>query len=95
MSDKLIPDSPTVVSGYGPDLVIVVPFNSEVKVKTILMIGGPEGSAPSIMKVWKNEENVDINIINEKAALQKIDCNENPAGDLEYPLNVIKFTNTG
>jgi len=71
----------TLQTAYGPDMVISIPFSSEVKVKTIIVIGGEEGTAPSKMKVWKNRETVDIDILEEpKTALQTIDMNENPDG---------------
>jgi len=38
-------------------------FNSEVKLKSVMIMGGTEGSAPSKCKVYKNEEVVDIDII--------------------------------
>jgi hypothetical protein len=55
-----------LTSAYGKDLVIVIPFNSEVRIKSIIVIGGDEGTAPSHMKIYKNEIAVDINIIEDK-----------------------------
>ena len=48
---------------YGTEMVIKIPFNSEVKVKAVCVAGGPDGEAPSKMKIYKNEENVDFSII--------------------------------
>ena len=81
------------MSNYGRDLVVYIPFNGEIRVKAINVIGGEEGTAPSKMKVYKNVEAVDINILEDKKPLQEIDMNENTTGDLEYLLNVSKFTN--
>lgn len=83
-----------VQSGYGKDVVVFVPFTGEVRVKAVIVIGGDEGTAPSKMKIYKNETNVDINIIEEKKPIQVIDMNENVSGELEYLLNVTKFNNT-
>ena len=58
-----------VQSGYGKDVVVFVPFTGEVRVKAVIVIGGDEGTAPSKMKIYKNETNVDINIIEEKKPL--------------------------
>jgi hypothetical protein len=58
-----------VQSGYGKDLVVFIPFDGEIKVKAIVVIGGDEGTAPSKMKLYKNVEAVDINIIEEKKPL--------------------------
>ena len=45
------------------------------------------------MKVYKNVEAVDINILEDKKPLQTIDMNQNVTGELEYLLNVTKFAN--
>lgn len=82
-------------SGYGKDLVVYIPFNGEIKVKAVIIIGGDEGTAPSNMKVYKNVEAVDINILEDKKPIQTLDLNENVTGELEYLLNVTKFNNTG
>jgi PITH domain len=34
-------------SGYGKDLVVFIPFNGEIKIKAICVIGGEDGTAPS------------------------------------------------
>ena len=34
-------------SGYGKDMVIVIPFTCEVRVKCICLIGGDDGEAPT------------------------------------------------
>ena len=51
-----------VKSGSGKDMVIVIPFTCEVRVKCISLIGGDDGESPQTMKVYKNEEAVDIDI---------------------------------
>ena len=51
---------------YGTELVVKIPFNCEVKVKAICVAGGNDGEAPSKLKVYKNEENVDFEIIHDK-----------------------------
>ena len=43
-------------------MVVVIPFTCEVRVKGICLIGGDDGEAPSTLKVYKNEEVVDIDI---------------------------------
>lgn len=80
-------------SGYGKDLVVFVPFNGEIKIKTICVIGGEDGTAPSKMKLYKNVEAVDINILEDKKPIQVIDMNENVSGELEYLVNITKFNN--
>ena len=75
-------------------MVVYIPFDGEIRVKSIIVIGGDEGTAPSKMKVYKNEQTVDISILEEKKPVQTIEMNENVTGELEYLLNVTKFNNT-
>ena len=88
-------EDPTLAteSDYGNEMVVMIPFAGEVKVKSICVAGGVDGKAPSKMKVYKNEEAVDFNIIEEKKAVMTIDLAENPLGELDYPLNLSKFNN--
>ena len=76
-------------SGYGKDMVIVIPFTCEVRVKCICLIGGDDNESPSKMNLFKNEEVVDISIQEERKAVQEIDLAE---GDCDYPTNVAKFS---
>ena len=78
-----------VKSGYGKDMVIKITFTCEVRVKCICLIGGDEGEAPTTLKLYKNEEVVDISIQEDKKPVQEIELNQ---GDLEYPTNVTKFS---
>jgi len=57
------------------------------------VIGGEDGTAPSKMKLYKNVEAVDINIMEDKKPIQVIDMNENVSGELEYLVNITKFNN--
>jgi hypothetical protein len=50
--------------------------------------------APKKVKLYKNEETIDINILEEKKPVQIIDLAENLTGEVEYPVNQSKFTNT-
>ena len=47
-------------------MVLVIEFECEVRVKAIQLIGGDEGEAPSSLKLYKNENTVDINIQEDK-----------------------------
>ena len=55
-----------VKSGSGKDMVIVIPFSCEVRVKCICLISGDDGEAPQTLKLYKNEEVVDIDIQEDK-----------------------------
>ena len=62
-------------SGYGTDLVVYIAFTGEIRVKSVVVIGGDEGTSPAKMKLWKNVEAVDINILEEKKPVQEVDMN--------------------
>ena len=81
-------------SDYGPELVVFIPFKGEVRVKSICVCGAPDGMAPRKVKLYKNEETIDINILEEKKPVQIIDLAENLTGEVEYPVSQSKFTNT-
>ena len=80
-----------VKSGSGKDMVIVVPFNCLVRVKAVILIGGDDGESPQTMKLYKNEEVVDIDIQEEKKPIQTHDLSN---GEMEYLTNVAKFGST-
>jgi len=63
-----------VKSGYGTDMVFVIPFSAEVRVKCICLIGGDDGEAPTELKLYKNEENVDISIQEDKKPIDEIEA---------------------
>ena len=45
------------------DMVVRVQFNSEVKVKAIKVAGGPDGTSPNTLRIYKNEATPDFDII--------------------------------
>ena len=95
-SDKLkfLTDaSQKLESDYEDILVVKIPFNCEVRIKAICVAGAPEGFAPSKLKVYKNEQNVDFDIVNDKKPIQTIDLAENIRADFDYPVNISKFEN--
>ena len=50
-------------------MVIKIPFNCEVRVKSICFISGDGGEAPSKLKLYKDLEGVDISIQEERKAV--------------------------
>lgn len=93
LEDKLDFARGMTVSGYGKDLVVYIPFNGEIKVKSVLIIGGDDGTAPSKCKLYKNVEAVDINILEEKKPIQVLDLAENLNGEIDCLVNISKFNN--
>lgn len=75
-----------------PQLVIRIPFTTDVKVKSLNIIGGDEGSAPKTIYLYANRENLDFSVLEEYEPTQIIEGIENPLGLIEYPLKISKFS---
>lgn len=69
-----------------------MPFQGEMRIKSICVVGGSDGTAPSKMKLYKNENNVDASICEEKKCIQEIGLADNQDG-IDYPVSLSKFTN--
>jgi len=76
-----------------PQLVIRIPFTTDVKVKSLTIIGGDEGSAPKTIHLYVNRDNIDFSILEEFEPTQTIEAIENPNGEFDYPLKITKFSN--
>lgn len=76
-----------------PELLIYIPFNSVVKIKTFTMIGGEDGLSPSHVKLFVDCENPDFSLIENGIPSQEFDCIQNPEGELQYGLRPSKFNN--
>jgi hypothetical protein len=46
-----------------PELLIYIPFTSSVKMKSMTVIGGDEGTAPSFIKLFVNLDQPDFDLI--------------------------------
>ncbi len=92
--DQMLERESFLESNKGdPELLIYIPFNSAVKMKSMTMIGGEGGTSPSIIKLYVNKENPDFDLIEGSVATQEFECIENPEGELPYSLKPNKFNN--
>ena len=73
-----------------PELLINVPFYSQVAIKSMRLIGGEDGTAPSKVKLYVNATNPDFDLLEGKPTHQ-IDTIENPDGSMVYNLPQFKF----
>ena len=73
-----------------PELLINIPFYTQVAIKSMKMIGGEDGTAPSKLKLFVNATNPDFDLLEGKPTHQ-IDTIENPDGSLTYNLPQFKF----
>ena len=92
--DKMLNREEFLESNKGdPELLIYIPFNSAVKMKSMTMIGGEDGTSPATIKLYVNKENPDFDLIDGCVATQEFECIENPEGELPYQLRPNKFNN--
>jgi len=73
-----------------PELLINIPFYTQVAIKSMKIIGGEDGTAPSKVKIYVNATNPDFDLLEGKPTHQ-IDTIENPDGSLAYNLPQFKF----
>lgn len=76
-----------------PEFLIYIPFTEQVKIRSMTMIGGEDGTSPAQIKLYVNNDNPGFELLNEKPT-QIIECIENPLGELPYTLSPSKFNST-
>ncbi|KAL6296055.1 hypothetical protein ACE6H2_004197 [Prunus campanulata] len=76
-----------------PELLVYIPFTSDVKIKSISIIGGTDGTSPSKMRAFINRDGIDFSDVQGMQAIQEWDLVENFQGVLEYQTRYSKFQN--
>ncbi|CAM9717046.1 unnamed protein product, partial [Phaeothamnion confervicola] len=84
-----------------PQLIIHVPFTQVVKIKAINVVGGRGGTAPAILRVWVNRDDVDFSNAEDLPPLQTIELANSDAvaasgaadSAMDYPTKVNKTQN--
>ncbi|CAN6582748.1 unnamed protein product [Malus baccata var. baccata] len=76
-----------------PELLVYIPFTSDVKIKSISVVGGVDGTGPSKMRAFINREGIDFSDAQGMQAIQEWDLVENFQGTLEYQTRYSKFQN--
>eukprot|EP00850_Spirogloea_muscicola_P005216 SM000023S07672 [mRNA] locus=s23:735661:737895:- [translate_table: standard] len=74
-----------------PELLIFVPFTTDVKIKSICIVGGVDGTSPSRMRVFSNREDIDFSNVQDLPPLQEWELAENTRGEVEYVTKYAKF----
>ncbi|KAF2602587.1 hypothetical protein F2Q70_00027906 [Brassica cretica] len=74
-----------------PELLVFVPFTSDVKIKSISIVGGPDGTSPSKLRVFINREGIDFSDAESMQAVQEWELAENLQGVLEYQTRYISL----
>lgn len=78
-----------------PELIVFIPFTSDVKIKSISIVGGADGTSPSKMRAFINRDGIDFSDAQSMQAVQEWDLAENLQGVLEYQTRYSRFQGVG
>ncbi|KAG6409565.1 hypothetical protein SASPL_127605 [Salvia splendens] len=78
-----------------PELIVFIPFTSDVKLKSISIVGGADGTSPAKMRAFINREGIDFSDAQNMQAVQEWDLAENLQGVLEYQTRYSRFQSVG
>eukprot|EP01083_Nonionella_stella_P032991 90329_1 len=76
-----------------PEMILLVPFTSLVKIRSFKLIPGPDGSAPKSVKIWVNREDIDFETAQDSPSTQSFDLVEDFDGAVDYHVRPSKFMN--
>ncbi|PKA56291.1 PITH domain-containing protein [Apostasia shenzhenica] len=74
-----------------PELLVYIPFTSDVKIKSISVVGGSGGTSPSKMRAFINREGIDFSDAQNMQPVQEWELAENSQGFLEYQTRYPRF----
>ncbi|XP_043705640.1 PITH domain-containing protein 1 isoform X2 [Telopea speciosissima] len=78
-----------------PELLVFIPFTSDVKIKSISVVGGADGTSPSKMRAFINRDGIDFSDAQTMQPIQEWDLVENFQGVLEYQTRYARFQGVG
>ncbi|KAL5728901.1 hypothetical protein ACHQM5_001928 [Ranunculus cassubicifolius] len=78
-----------------PELLVFIPFTSDVKIKSISVVGGADGTSPAKMRAFINREGIDFSDAQSMQPIQEWELAENLHGVLEYQTRYSKFQGVG
>ncbi|XP_072973846.1 uncharacterized protein [Typha angustifolia] len=78
-----------------PELLVFIPFTSDVKIKSISVVGGAGGASPSKMRAFINREGIDFSDAQNMQPVQEWELTENLQGLLEYQTRYSRFQSVG
>ena len=82
-----------VQSDCDPELLFNIKFSGDVKLKSIIVIGGDDDLEPTTLKMFKNKEGLSFDDVRDRPPEQEIELVTDPGGEVQYPLKTTKFNN--
>ncbi|KAJ1819612.1 hypothetical protein GGH91_003800 [Coemansia sp. RSA 2671] len=81
-----------VSSDSDPELLVYVPFNGMVKLKSIFVWGGAGDRAPQSIRVFANRDDLDFDSVGEAQPTQEWPLARGARAPVEYPVRPAKFS---
>ncbi|KAJ2010946.1 hypothetical protein GGI06_004726, partial [Coemansia sp. S85] len=81
-----------VSSDSDPELLVYVPFNGMVKLKSIFVWGGAGDRAPQSIRVFANRDDLDFDSVGEAQPTQEWRLARGARAPVEYPVRPAKFS---
>jgi len=81
-----------VESDADEELLFNIPFNGNVKLKAIIVIGGEDDTHPNKMRLFKNREHMTFDACGSKAD-QEFELVNDQEGRVEYATKMVTFSN--
>lgn len=76
-----------------PQLILSIPFTCPVKIRSLIVMGGADGTSPGNLKAFINHESMDFADAEQRPPVQQWDLQEDPLGTIEYPTQFSRFQN--
>ena len=75
-------------------LICFIRFTGSVKLKSLTIIGGEDGSAPSRVKCFINRDDIDFTNVEsfKKAVVQEFELPYDKKGEIDHPTKMTKFS---
>jgi len=74
-----------------PELIVHVPFTQAVDIRSLCIVGGGDGGAPTSVRLYVDRDDLDFSMAEDLPPVQTIELQQDFNADVWYPLQVRKF----
>ncbi|KAJ1728665.1 hypothetical protein LPJ61_003912, partial [Coemansia biformis] len=89
--DRRLDTAHCIESDADVELLVYVPFNGMVKLKSVLIWGGDGQAAPSHVRVFANRDDLDFDSVGDAVPTQEWPLVDGATQPVEYPVRAAKF----
>ncbi|KAJ2796905.1 hypothetical protein H4R21_004531 [Coemansia helicoidea] len=90
--DRRLDTACRIVSDADEELLVYVPFNAMVKLKSVLIWGGSGQEAPSRVRAFANRDDLDFDNVGDTVPSQEWPLVDGATQPVEYPVRATKFS---